>query len=233
VFFTSAWGSTETAPLSTSAHFPTEVVGVLGVPVPGVRLKLARVADDFELRVAGPNVTPGYWRAGGAIEPATCDEDGFLRTGDAARMVDEADPDKGVAFVGRISENFKLSSGTWVNVASVRLGIVDACAPWLLDVVVCGHDRDGLGALLFPTPAAAQRPSAELRADLCAALTRYNDAHPGTSARVARALVMTAPLSFDDGETTDKGYTNQRAVLVRRRADVERLFAAHVDALLF
>jgi feruloyl-CoA synthase len=191
------------------------------------------VANELELRVAGPNVTPGYWRPGGAIEPAARDDDGFLPTGDAARLVNEADPNEGVAFVGRISENFKLSSGTWVNVASVRLGIVDACAPWLLDVVICGHDRDGLGALLFPAPAAAKRTPADLRADLCAALVRYNRAHPGTSTRVERAIVMTAPLSFDDGETTDKGYTNQRAVLVRRSADVERLFAGHVDALLF
>ena len=233
VFFTSAWGSTETAPLSTSAHFPTAVAGVLGVPVPGVRLKLARVADDFELRVAGPNVTPGYWRAGGTVEPAPLDDDGFLPTGDAARLVDAADPSQGVAFVGRISENFKLSSGTWVNVASVRLGIVDACAPWLLDVVICGHDRDGLGALLFPSPAAGQHPIGELRDELAAALARYNGAHPGTSTRIERAIVMSAPLSFDDGETTDKGYTNQRAVLVRRRADIERLFAAELaDALL-
>jgi feruloyl-CoA synthase len=236
VFFTSAWGSTETAPLSTSAHFPTAVptaMGVLGVPVPGVRVKMARTGDDLELRVAGPNVTPGYWRAGGAIEPAPRDDDGFLPTGDAARLVNEDDPNEGVAFVGRISENFKLSSGTWVNVASVRLGIVDACAPALLDAVICGHDREGLGALLFPTPAASQRSPAELRAELTEALQRYNAKHPGTSARIERALVMSSPLSFDDGETTDKGYTNQRAVLLRRRADVDRLFAGHDDALRF
>jgi feruloyl-CoA synthase len=231
VFFTSAWGSTETAPLSTSAHFPTAVVGVLGVPVPGVRLKLARMADQHELRVAGPNVTPGYWRPGGEIEPAPLDGDGFLPTGDAARMVDDADPDKGVAFVGRLSENFKLSSGTWVNVASVRLAIVDACTPWLLDVVIAGHDRDGLGALLFASPAAAKDlDPADVRRSLLGALAQYNRTHPGNSERVQRALVMTSPLSFDDGETTDKGYTNQRAVLLRRADDVERMFAERPDS---
>jgi feruloyl-CoA synthase len=229
-FFTSAWGSTETAPLSTSAHFPTATVGVLGVPVPGVRVKLARVADLHELRVAGPNVTPGYWRAGGAIEPVPRDDDGFLPTGDAGRLAADDDPDQGIVFVGRISENFKLSSGTWVNVAAVRLAIVDACAPLLLDAVICGHDREGLGALLFPTPAARERDPAELHAELLAALARHNETHRGTSERIDRALVATTPLSFDDGETTDKGYTNQRAVLSRRTADVDRLFADVPDA---
>ncbi len=223
-FFTSAWGSTETAPLSTSAHFPTAAAGEIGVPVPGVAVKLARVADDLELRVRGPNVTPGYWQRGGTIEPAPKDDDGFLPTGDAARLVDESHPDKGIAFVGRISENFKLSSGTWVNVAAVRLAVVEACTPWLLDAVICGHDRESLGALLFPTPAARERDPSELRDDLLAALARHNETHPGTSTRVERALVMTSPLSFDDGETTDKGYTNQRAVLLRRADDVQRLF---------
>jgi feruloyl-CoA synthase len=231
-FFTSAWGSTETAPLSTSAHFATSVAGVLGVPVPGVRVKLARVGADLELRVAGPNVTPGYWQRGGTIEPAPRDDDGFLATGDAARLVDDDDPDKGIAFVGRISENFKLSSGTWVNVAAVRLGLVEACTPWLLDAVICGHDRESLGALLFPTPAARERDATELREDLRTGLARHNATHPGTSTRVERALVMTSALSFDDGETTDKGYTNQRAVLVRRADDVERLFADGDDVLI-
>ena len=131
VFFTSAWGSTETAPLATSAHFETATTGVLGVPVPGVRVKLARVDDKHEIRVKGPNVTPGYWQRGGAVIPAAHDADGFLPTGDAGRLVDLERPEAGIAFAGRLSENFKLSSGTWVNVGSVRLAVVNACAPLL------------------------------------------------------------------------------------------------------
>jgi feruloyl-CoA synthase len=226
VFFTSAWGSTETAPLSTSAHFPTRTVGVLGVPVPGVRLKLARVQDLLELRVKGPNLTPGYWNPGGAISPAARDEEGFLPTGDAGRLADENDPSQGVVFVGRISENFKLSSGTWVNVASVRLGLVEACAPWVLDAAIAGHDRESLGVLLFPAPAARNLDPKALRAKLAGALSAYNQAHPGSSEKIVRALVSEAPLSLDAGETTDKGYTNQRRVLAHRAAEVEALFSS-------
>jgi feruloyl-CoA synthase len=227
VFFTSAWGSTETAPLATSAHFATRTTGILGVPVPGVALKLAPVNDRLELRVRGPNVTPGYWQRGGAVRPIDLDEDGFLPTGDAGRLADDARAEAGVVFVGRLGENFKLSSGTWVNVAQVRLGIVDACAPLLLDAVIAGHDRERLGALLFPSPAA--KGLADLRARLEAALGAYNRAHGGTSERVGRAVILTEALSLDEGESTDKGYTNQRRVLERRSADVERLFAERRD----
>ncbi len=225
VFFTSAWGSTETAPLATSAHFPTRTTGILGVPVPGVTLKLAPVQDRLEIRVRGPNVTPGYWQRGGSIMPVALDEDGFLPTGDAGRLADESAPEAGVVFVGRLSENFKLSSGTWVNVAHVRLGLCEACSPLVLDAVVAGHDRDALGALLFPSPAARALPAEELARRLSEALAAYNAAHPGNSERVERALSLDEPLSLDEGETTDKGYTNQRRVLDRRSADVARLFA--------
>ncbi len=230
LFFTSSWGSTETSPLSTSAHFPTREVGILGVPVPGVALKLAPVDDQLELRVRGPNVTPGTWRPGGLIEPVALDEDGFLPIGDAGLLVDDARPEAGVRFAGRLSENFKLSSGAWVGVARVRLGLIDACAPLLLDAVIAGHDRAHLAALLFLTPAARARQAdpagaAALRAELTAALARYNAAHASSSEAVPRALVADEPLSLDEGETTDKGYTNQRRVLTRRAAAVERLFA--------
>ncbi|HEX7666710.1 MAG TPA: AMP-binding protein, partial [Polyangiaceae bacterium] len=227
LFFTSAWGSTETSPLATSAHFETATTGVLGVPVPGVAIKLARVAGRHEIRVRGPNVTPGYWTKGGGLEPAKLDEEGFLPTGDAGTLVDENDPAKGIAFAGRISENFKLSSGTWVVVGAVRLAVVDACAPFVLDAVVAGADRESLGVLLVPSPAGISglsRPELETKLREC--ITRYDAAHPGSSERIARALVLDRPLSLDDGETTDKGYTNQRRVLECRRDDVARLFAS-------
>ena len=225
VFFTSAWGSTETAPLATSAHFATPTTGNLGLPVPGVQLKLAPVQDRLELRVRGPNITPGYWQPGGAISPVELDGDGFLPTGDAGRLVDDVQPGAGIVFGGRLGENFKLSSGTWVGVSQIRLAVIEACAPLVLEAVIGGHDRDHIGALLFPTPAARQLDAATLADRLRGALARYNAAHPHTSERVARAIVIGEPLSLDDGETTDKGYTNQRRVLERRAAAVGQLFA--------
>ncbi|MEO7735905.1 MAG: AMP-binding protein [Kofleriaceae bacterium] len=223
VFFTSAWGSTETSPLATSAHFATQTTGNLGVPIPGIELKLAPVQDRLELRVRGANVTPGTWQPGGTIAPIALDADGFLPTGDAGRLVDDAHPAAGILFGGRLGENFKLSSGTWVSVAQVRLGLIDACAPLVLDAVIAGHDRAQLGALVFLAPAARQVP--EVAARLAAALAAYNAAHPASSERIARLLVLGEPLSLDDGETTDKGYTNQRRVLERRAAAVTDLFA--------
>lgn len=225
VFFTSAWGSTETAPLATSAHFVTPTTGNLGLPVPGVQLKLAPVQDRLELRVRGPNITPGYWQPGGDITPVELDADGFLPTGDAGRLVDEARPAAGIVFGGRLGENFKLSSGTWVGVAQVRLALIEACAPLVLEAVIAGHDSDRLGALVFLTPAARQLDAAAVADRLRAALAGYNAAHPHGSERIARALVIAEPLSLDEGETTDKGYTNQRRVLERRAAEVARLFA--------
>jgi feruloyl-CoA synthase len=225
VFFTSSWGSTETSPIATSAHFPTTTTGNLGIPVPGVQLKLAPVQDRLELRVRGANVTPGYWQPGGSIAPVELDGEGFLPTGDAGELVDEARPAAGIAFGGRLGENFKLSSGTWVSVARVRLALIEACAPLVLEAVIAGHDREQIGALLFPTPGARQLAPASLTERLHAALTAYNAAHPHGSEQLARALVVAEPLSLDEGETTDKGYTNQRRVLERRAAAVTALFA--------
>jgi len=229
VFFTSAWGSTETSPLATSAHFSTPTTGNLGLPIPGVQLKLAPVQDRLELRVRGPNITPGYWQPGGGVTPVELDADGFLPTGDAGRLVDDANPAAGIVFGGRLGENFKLSSGTWVGVAHVRLALLEACAPLALDAVIAGHDGDRIGALVFLTPAARPLPPAAIADRLRSMLSAYNAAHPHTSERIARALVCAEPLSLDDGETTDKGYTNQRRVLERRAAQVTRLFAQPPD----
>jgi len=204
--------------------------------VPGVRLKLARVDDRLELRVKGPNVTPGYWLPGGAVAPVPLDADGYLPTGDAARLVDPERPEAGVVFAGRIGENFKLSSGTWVNVGAVRLALVDACAPLLADAVIAGHDRPALGALLILSPAAAAEGGGSggaVSERLARLLQAYNEAHPANSERIERALVLAAPLSLDDGETTDKGYTNQRRVLLNRAGDVARLFAETPGADVF
>jgi feruloyl-CoA synthase len=233
LFITSAWGSTETAPMSTSAHFPTATPANIGLPAPGVEIKLASPEQGTtrrEIRVRGPNVTPGYWLPGGEIEPARLDADGYLPTGDAAKLLDEEHPERGIVFEGRLGENFKLSTGTWVAVGQLRVALIDACAPLVQDCVIAGHDREALGALLFLSPAAQGAAHDQLHFRLLAMLREHNARFPTSSHKIARALVLTRPPSLDAGETTDKGYLNQRRLLERRHADVERLFAAAPDA---
>ena len=218
----SAWGSTETSPLATQVHFPIPRAGVIGLPPCGCELAFVPSGNKLEMRVKGPNVSPGYWRAGGHVEPLPLDERGFFPMGDAGRLEDEAEPSKGVVFDGRTAENFKLTSGTWVHTGELRIQAVAACAPLVTDAVVTGHDREEIGLLLFVTPEAAAAP--DLAAQIGARLAAFNTERPGTSARVARALVLGEPPSIDAGEITDKGYLNQRAVLERRAADVARLY---------
>ncbi|MDB5070281.1 MAG: feruloyl-CoA synthase [Candidatus Eremiobacteraeota bacterium] len=223
----SSWGATETAPMATaswSAH-PAEPE-TIGTPVPGVEIKLAPVEDRFELRVRGVTVTPGYWRNAMATA-AAFDEDGFYRSGDAARLFDDADPSRGIVFDGRLSENFKLSSGTWVNVGAVRLALLEAGAPLIEDVVLAGLDRDDLGALVFVAPRA--RAGGTVTQQLRRIIERYNQHHSTTSMRIARALVMPDAPNAAAGEITDKGSVNQRRVLANRAADVARLFAEPLD----
>jgi feruloyl-CoA synthase len=234
------WGSTETAPLATHVHFPSEQAGVIGLPAPGIEVKLAPVGGKLELRVRGPNVTPGYWRSAERFEERL-DEDGFLAMGDAGRLADPDDPSRGLVFDGRLAENFKLTSGGWVEVGQLRTDAITAGAPVVQDAVVTGHDREAVGLLVFPNPAgcrslcadaAPDAPFAELirrpevRGRLAAGLAAHNAANPGCSRRIARALLLAEPPSIDAGEITDKGYINQRAVLERRAALVEKLHAA-------
>jgi feruloyl-CoA synthase len=222
----SSWGATETAPMATAiwgAH-PAEPE-TIGTPVPGVEIKLAPVDDRFEMRVRGVTVTPGYWRDPVATA-AAFDEDGFYRSGDAAHLFDDADPSRGIVFDGRLGENFKLSSGTWVNAGVVRLALLEAGAPLIEDVVLAGLDRDELGALVFVAPAAGAGAAAQ---SLRATIERYNQHHTTTSMRIARALVMPGSPNAAAGEITDKGSVNQRRVLANRAADVARLFADPLD----
>jgi feruloyl-CoA synthase len=246
VVMLAAWGSTETSPLATHVHFPVDRADVIGLPAPGVEIKLAPVRSlepaggKLELRVRGPNVSPGYW---GQPEAAAerLDEDGFLKIGDAGRLVDPQDPERGILFDGRLAENFKLLSGTWVEVGSLRTDVIAAGAPAIQDVVVCGHDREEIGLLIVPNPAGCrllcgaggetETPLGELvrrsevRDRLRASLASHTAANPMSSRRIGRALLLVEPLSIDAGEITDKGYVNQRAVLERRAALVERLYA--------
>jgi feruloyl-CoA synthase len=225
VFFTTAWGSTETAPLSTSAHFPTRTPAVIGVPAPGVEVKLAPIDDKLEIRVRGPHVTPGIWRAGGEIVPARLDADGFLPTGDAVSLADAARPEAGLVFDGRIGENFKLSTGTWVSTGRVRVALVSALAPDVQDAVITGHDRAELGALLFCATQPDDTARLALRRRVEDKLAAYNAAHTASSETICRALLVFDPPSLDAGETTDKGYINQRRVLARRAALVDAMHA--------
>ena len=223
----SAWGSTETSPMATCVHYPIARAGVIGNPGPGTELKLVPSGTKLEVRVRGPNVTPGYWRRDDLTREAF-DEEGFYRIGDAMKFVDPDDPAKGLAFDGRVAEDFKLMSGTWVHVGTVRVQLIAACDPLVQDAVITGHDREEMGALVFVNPAAAKALGLDtdgVRARLQAALGKLAAESTGTSTAPVRLLVMDEPPSIDANEITDKGYINQRAVLERRAAVVERLYS--------
>jgi len=223
----SAWGLTETAPMATAVwgSHPAEH-DTIGTPVPGVDVKLAPVDDRFELRVRGPNVTPGYWRNADATA-AAFDDEGFFKTGDAGALLDEHDPSRGIVFGGRIAENFKLSSGTWVNAGLLRLDVIEAGDGAIEDAVFAGADRDAIAAIVFVPRALAGEANAPER--VRAALARHNAGHSSSSTRVARAIVATEPPNGALGEITDKGSVNQRRVLQNRVDLVERLYAATPD----
>jgi feruloyl-CoA synthase len=221
VFMTTAWGSTETSPLATSAHFPLESAGNIGLPAPGVTLKLVPSGRKLEVRVKGPSVMTGYLDEPELTKRAF-DEEGFYRIGDAVRFVRDDEPASGLLFDGRVAEDFKLSSGTWVSVTNVRTGVVAAASGLVTDVVVCGQDRDAIAILAWPTPNATPDK-------VRAAIAAWNAKNPGGSTRVWRAILLREPPSIDAGEITDKGYTNQRATIERRAADVARLYASAPD----
>ncbi len=223
----SAWGSTETAPMATSVHFHAGRSGLIGNPGPGTELKLVPAAGKLEVRVRGACVTPGYYRRADLTRDAF-DEEGFYKIGDAMKWADPADPSRGLVFDGRVAEDFKLTSGTWVHVGAVRVALIAACDPLVQDAVITGHDRAELGALVFINPAAqaalgldAEGVRAHLRRGL-AAMRASGQA--GSSMVPARLLILDEPPSIDAGEITDKGYINQRAVLDRRAALVEALY---------
>jgi feruloyl-CoA synthase len=225
---TSSWGTTETSPAATTAHFRDLPTGCIGVPYPGTTIKLAPVQDKLEIRVSGPNVTPGYFRDPD-LTAATFDEEGFYRSGDAVKLIDEHDPNKGMVFDGRIAENFKLLTGTWVAAGTLRIAFLSA-AGVLTDAVICGQDADYAAALAWVNQTeAADLSVTELREHLAQALGRLNQG-AGSASRIERLLLLDEPPSLDAGEITDKGYLNQRACLERRAADVARLYADPPDA---
>jgi len=241
IAMTMGLGMTETSPCALSAHLADWEAGVVGLPVPGAEVKLAPCGEKMEVRYRGPHVTPGYWRQP-ELAAQAFDADGFFRSGDAARFVDASLPERGLRFDGRLAEDFKLSSGTWVNVAALRARVMSAGAPYVQDVVFTGHDRDEIGALIFLWPhARSLAPSLPETATLSevvldpairawtARLLRTLASGRGSSQRIARALLQTDPPSLSHGELTDKGSVNQRAVLGRRSEQVELLHGARLD----
>ena len=225
----SAWGSTETAPLATDCHFLAGRPGNIGVPVPGTELKLVPSGEKLEVRVRGPNVTPGYWKAP-ELTARAFDEEGFYRIGDAVRFADADKPERGLFFDGRIAEDFKLSSGTWVTVGMLRVAAVAALAPLAQDIVIAGHGEDEVRFLVFPNVVACRAlsglgeaaalgdvlASEKVREAIAHGLAKLKAQNGGSAGHATRALLLADPPSIDGGEITDKGYINQSAVLSRR-----------------
>jgi len=226
----SAWGSTETSPLATSVHFRMERPGVIGLPVAGCELKLVPAAGKLEVRVRGENVTPGYYKRPD-LTAASFDEERFYRIGDAVRFADPDDPSKGIVFDGRVAEDFKLSTGTWVHVGALRMKLIAAGDPIIQDAVITGHDRNEVGALVFLSAASKDLSSEQVREKLKAALSKLSG-ETGSSTHPTRLMAVSEPPSIDANEITDKGYMNQRAVLERRAALVEQLYASAEPVVL-
>ena len=232
----SAWGSTETSPLATDCHFLAERSGNIGVPIPGTELKLVTSGDKLEVRVRGPNVTPGYWKAPELTRQAF-DEEGFYLIGDAVKLADSERPERGLFFDGRVAEDFKLNSGTWVNVGGLRVAGIAALAPLAQDIVVTGHGGDEVRFLVFPNIAACRAHAGlpetadvndvlahdKVRSAVAQGLARLKQQSGNSSGHATRALLLAELPSVDGGEITDKGYINQRAVLTRRAEAVARL----------
>ncbi len=235
--FVSAWGSTETAPLATHRQFPAADASNIGLPVPGVTLKLTPNAGKHEVWAKGPSITPGYYR-NPEQTTAAFDADGFYRVGDAVRLADPDDPVQGLCFDGRVSEDFKLSSGTWVSVGDLRVRGIDALAPLVQDIVITGQDRDTVGFLLIPNdpacralaglgaeaPLASVLGSSPVRAAIAEGMAKLKADGGGSSRFPARSRFLVAPPDPDRGEITDKAYLNQRQILQNRSDEVTALF---------
>ena len=238
IAMTSSWGTTETAPLTTACHFLSDRSGVIGVPAPGAEIKLVPRDGKLELRVRGPHVTPGYWKRDD-LTASAFDDEGFYCPGDAVRFAHDGRPEDGLVFDGRLAEDFKLATGTWVHAGGLRVGVLAAASPALQDAVICGENLPFVAVLAWLNLAGCRRlamtPDATLaelagheavRAHVRDAAARWNAAHPGSSQRIARVLLLADQPSIDANEITDKGYVNQRAAIASRRSDIARLFAA-------
>jgi feruloyl-CoA synthase len=240
ILFLTGLGSTETAPYAFGRMWNTENATNIGLPPPGLDVKLVPLSDGkYEARLKGPSITPGYWREP-ELTAQALDEEGFYKLGDALRFDDPARPEQGLLFEGRIAEDFKLATGTWVHVGPLRAAFIARCAPYVKDVVIAGADRDYLAALIFPDLDVCRRFAPDLPASANVAeivvhegvrsefrhlLDSFAMQATGSSNRIVRAMLADTPPSLDIGEATDKGSINQRMVLKNRAALVDELYA--------
>ena len=239
ILFLTGLGSTESAPMAIARMWQSKDSTNMGVPVPGVELKLVPCDGKLEARLRGPNIMPGYWRQR-ELTAAAFDADGYYKLGDALKFQDPEDPGEGLLFDGRIAEDFKLATGTWVNVGPLRARLLAQLEPYARDVVIAGADCNEVGALIFPHLDACRRLAAadaeDVTADagvldeLRARLTAFASGSTGSSNRICRAILLSEPPLLDAGEITDKGSINQRAVLTRRADLVAELYAPEPSA---
>ena len=235
ISLSAGYGATETSPTASNVHWPNDTMGLIGLPLPGNTFKLVPAGEKLELRVKGVNVTPGYYR-NSEKTAAAFDEEGFYRLGDAVRFVDEADPNKGLAFDGRTAEEFKLANGTWVSAGKLRVQAVEAVNGALSDAVVCGLNKDEVCLLGFLNESYCQRLVGDslslddlarhpkVVAAVREGLSAHNSAHPNAAGRIARVLLQTTPPQADAGEITEKGYINQNKAQTLRATEVEALY---------
>lgn len=229
ISFASGYGATETGPTACNVHWQNEKMGLIGLPAPGTSVKLTPAAGKLEFRVKGPQVSPGYLGRP-ELSAQSFDADGFYLLGDAARFVDEADARAGLAFDGRISENFKLASGTFVTVGDLRVKAVSAVGDAVTDAVVCGEGQEAVGLLFYPNP---NLPRADVEAAVRAGIERFNAGAKGSGGKVARALVLDGPPDANAGEITDKGYIAQPIARALHAQATERLFSEASDVMVF
>ncbi len=246
VMMATGLGATETSPMALQCTWDTDISGVIGIPMPGVEAKLVTNGSKTEIRVKGPNVTPGYWKEEELTRRAF-DEEGYYRFGDAVRFVDPADINKGLFFDGRLAEDFKLASGTFVNVGPLRNKLIHWFAPYVTDVVIAGHDRNYLAVLLVPylescrtlSALGPEAPRSQIlahpvvRSKFATLLQSFAKQATGNSNRVERAMLLEEPPSLDAGELTDKGSLNQRTILERRADLVDELYATPLTPRVF
>lgn len=239
ISLSAGYGATETSPTTSNVHWPSSVMGLIGLPLPGCTFKMAPVGEKYECRVKGPHITQGYFRNPDKTRVAF-DEEGFYKLGDAVRFVDPDDPNKGLAFDGRIAEEFKLANGTWVSAGAVRVGAVSEVDGVLSDAVVCGLNQNKIGILGFLNPNFCKRLSGDISLEEMAThpkirsavengLRFYNQKNPNASSRIAACILQPDMPSADAGEITEKGYLNQGKVQTLRADDVARLFADKYD----
>ena len=240
ISLSAGYGATETSPTISNVHWPSDTMGLLGLPLPGCEMKMVPAGEKMELRVRGEGITQGYLKNPEKTTEAF-DEEGFYKLGDAVKFKNPDDPNEGLAFDGRLAEEFKLANGTWVSAGTVRVKAVEAVDGALSDVVVCGLNRDDIALLGFLNESWCRRKTGRnvgldelavdesVRAAVKDGLLAYNRANPNAAKRVSRVLLQKDQPKADAGEITEKGYINQGRVQSLRESEVSRLYTAPYD----